>query len=73
MSVRLVYPHEPEEVVFNGEKVEQYLVAPPAQATDAGTSHGVEDEMVCRGDNGNQDAERIEEADKETQHAMAGG
>jgi hypothetical protein len=29
--------------------------------------------MVCRGDNGNQDAERIEEADKETQHAMAGG
>jgi hypothetical protein len=56
---RFVDPQSPEEVIFKGEQVQEYGIAPTAQTANYCTCNGVQNKMVCSSDYGDQNGERI--------------
>lgn len=62
--LRLMNPETGQEVVLQGEQIEQDPVAAPAQGTDESPCHCVEDEVVGCCDDSDEDEEWVAEANK---------
>ena len=65
----LMNSEAPEEVVLNGQKVEQDRVALPADQTDDCACHCVEYEVVCSRDDCHQNREWVYKPDQHAEHA----
>lgn len=62
-NLGLVDPHAPQEPVLKPQQVQQNPVALPRKPADHGSGNGIEDKVVCSGDNGDENGERVENSD----------
>lgn len=71
--LRLMDPHNPQEVVFQREKVKQDAVPAPRHTADHCARYGVEDEVVGRRDNGDENDGRVGDAEGDAEQTTRRG
>lgn len=62
-------PDQAQEVIFDGQKVEQDPIIAPCDKAGGSTSHGVQNEMVGGGNNSGEDDGGINHADSNDSNA----
>jgi hypothetical protein len=58
----LINPYKPEEVVFQGQQIQQPAVEPPSQTADQSTGNGIQNEMIGSGYDSHKNGKRVQEA-----------